>query len=124
MATDEKVQLLSFEAAEDLSAKQYLFGYIDSSGQINDVASQGVAAQGVIYNNPAAQGRSCQLAVGGKIKVMYGDTITAGDEITTGADGRAEVAASGDFVCGYACISGVDADIGTIIFTGVSFIKA
>lgn len=115
MATDENVQIISVEASADLSAKQYELMVIDANGQLAAVASQGADADGVLYNDPAAQGRAGDLAYGGKVKVKYGATITAGNKLTTGADARAEVAASGDHVIGKALKSGVDGDIGEML---------
>lgn len=124
MATDERVELVSYEADADLSAKQYLFAELSADGQVDAVDSQGAATIGVIYTNPDTAGQPVSVALPkGKVKVKYGDTIAIDAEITTGADGRAETAGSGDFVCARACVAGVDGDIGTIQFIA-GYIKA
>lgn len=115
MATDEAVQTITIPASADLSTKQYELAVIDTSGQLAILASQGADADGVLYNDPNAAGVEGTLAFGGKVKVKYGATITAGDKLTSGADGRAETAASGDHVIGKAVVSGVDGDIGEML---------
>lgn len=117
MATENTVVAVPMPVAADYSsAGQYLFVDVNSSGQAVVIAAQGVNAIGVLQDNPAAAGRVGRIAVGGMIKVMSGDTITAGNRITSGADGRAEVAATGDFVLGTAMVSSVDGDIMTMLF--------
>jgi hypothetical protein len=115
MATDNSPQITTLPAAADYSAKQYCLAVVDSSGNAALLASQGADADGVIYNDPDAAGKELQLAYGGVVKVKYGDTITAGNKLTSGADGRAEVAASGDHVIGKALVAGVDGDVGSML---------
>lgn len=53
------------------------------------------------------------FATSGIPAVEYGDTVARGDELTSDADGRAVVAAGGNFVIGIAYNSGVRGDIGS-----------
>ena len=117
MAKSEMVTSITLDAAADYSTTgQYLFMGIDSSGDAVLIASQGVDAIGVLLNNPAA-GRAGTVAIHGITKVKAGDTITAGNKLTTGADGRAEVAATGDFVIGWAVSGGADGEIIEMLLT-------
>lgn len=112
-------QIVSLDAAADLSAKQFLFMAIDSSGEIDIAAGQGLQVSGVLQDDPAAQGRPGALMISGVSKVISGDTIVAGNLVTTGADGRAEVAAMGDIVAGEAWSDGVDGEsISVLLYNG------
>ena len=117
MATENLVLAVSLPVAADYSTTgQYLFVDVNTSGQAVLVAGQGLNAVGVLQDNPSAAGRVGRIAIGGMVKVMAGDTITAADRITTGADGRAETAATGDFVLGTAITGGADGEIITVLF--------
>lgn len=118
MATEQLVQAVALPVAADYSTTgQYLFVGINSSGQAAKIASQGADAVGVLQDNPGAAGRVGNVAIGGICKVMAGDTIAAGNKLTTGADGRAEVAATGDFVIGWAISAGADGEIIDMLLT-------
>ena len=60
MAYEVGNHAISVPASADLSAKQFLFGTIDASGQVA-VTGAGLAADGVIGDKPAAAGRPCAL---------------------------------------------------------------
>ncbi len=51
---------------------------------------------------------------GGIEEVEYGATIVRGAAITSDANGKATTAAAGDYVIGYAEVSGVAGDIGSV----------
>lgn len=117
MATENTAIVVPIPVAADYSTTgQYLFVGIDTNGRAAKIASQGANACGVLQDNPGAAGRVGRVAIGGIIKCMSGATITAGDKITTGADGRAETAATGDFVLGWAMESSADGEIMEILF--------
>jgi hypothetical protein len=117
MSTENLVSAIPLPVAADYSTTgQYLFVDVNSSGQAVLVAGQGLTAIGVLQDNPGAAGRVGRIAIGGMIKVKAGATIAAGNKITTGADGRAEVSATGDFTLGTAISGGADGEIITILF--------
>jgi len=117
MATENSVLSVSLPVAADYSTTgQYLFVDVNSSGQAVKVSAQGATAIGVLQDNPAAAGRVGRVAIGGFVKVMAGATITAGAKLTTGADARAEVAATGDWIHGRAITGGADGEIITMLW--------
>ena len=117
MSTENLVQAVPLPVAADYSTTgQYLFVDINSSGQAVVIAAQGVNAVGILQDNPGAAGRVGRVAIGGFVKCMAGATIVPGNRITVGADGRAEVAATGDFVLGTCKAGGADGEIITILF--------
>ena len=110
MAIEEGMVCRTLSADGDLSASFLEFVKRTSTG-VTVCSSQGEAAHGVLQNKPTAAGHAATVAVAGTVKVYAGATIAQGARITTGADGRAEVAATGDFVVGVARTGGADGEI-------------
>lgn len=54
---------------------------------------------------------------GGIASVTYGGTVTRGDPLTAGADGKAVKAATGQRVLGFAEQSGVANDVGSVFIS-------
>lgn len=97
MAYEENLSTISLEAAADLSAKQYYFMKVDTNGRANVPSVEGEITAGVLQNDPAALGRAATIAVAGSVsKVVAGEAIAAGAQITAGSDGRAMNSDSGD----------------------------
>jgi hypothetical protein len=92
---------------------------INASGKVA-VAGDGVVADGVIQNDPAAADRAVTLAIAGRTKVKAGATITAGDLVASDASGQAVGPASGDIVLGKAVEGGASGDLISIIFQPTS----
>ncbi len=112
MANKEQELAITLPAAADYSTTgQYLFVNVDGNGRALVVAAQGADALGVLSDKPAAIDRAARVVIGGVTQVMAGDTITPDDKLTTGADGRAEVAASGDHVVAHAITGGADGQV-------------
>ncbi len=102
-------------AAADLSAKQYRFITIDSSGNAA-VSSRGQLSAGVLQNAPAAANRAAQIRPGGITKVVFGGTVTAGQALVSDANGAAVNASSADNnFMGVAVVSGANGDIGAML---------
>lgn len=101
----------SFEAGEDLSAAQFHFVTLETSGAVALAAAAGGNCIGVLLNAPAAVGRAATVAISGKVMVEAGATIVAGDAIQTNAAGEAIPAATGGYIMGYALEAGVDGQI-------------
>lgn len=116
MATTGVYTTETIEAAGDLSAKQYHFGVINSSGQIAAVGVKGAAADGVILNNPAAQGRATTVAKVGRVKVVAAGTITAGANVASDNAGKAIAAGTGDIILGKALEAAAANQVITIDF--------
>jgi hypothetical protein len=83
-------------AAADLSAKQYRFGKMTSSGP-NVCSVAGERADFVIGNKPTA-GNPVDAYLERKVEVELGGSVTKGDSLTTDANGKAVTATTGDYV--------------------------
>lgn len=102
MALESNLNTRTYEAAADLSAKQYHFVESDTSDQVNACDAAGEQADGVLQNDPDASGKAATVAVGGRSKVEAGEAISVGDDISTAADGQARTAVTGDVILGTA----------------------
>lgn len=96
----------TFEAAEDLSSSQFFVVTQTASAETCELAdSQGELALGIVQNNPES-GQDATVRKLGYSKAIAGSTasgvVAAGALVTAAADGRVEVAASGDYVLGRA----------------------
>lgn len=58
--------------------------------------------------------RASVFMVGNVADVEYGGTVARGDPLTADANGRAITASAGNFIVGYAEVSGVSGDIGSV----------
>ena len=104
----------SFEAAADLSAKQYYLLKDGAAANTVDLASvKGGKVRGVLHNKPTSGAGAAVCLIGaGTSKVILGGTVARGDELINGTTGKAEKAdANGQFVFGQALASGVSGDI-------------
>lgn len=96
MAYEVGTQFVSVPASADLSAKQFYFGTVNASGQVA-VVGAALAADGVIGDKPAAQGRPCamQTMPGQIARVMAGAAFANGALLEADATGRAVTQAAG-----------------------------
>ena len=99
MAYELGNEAISVPASTDLSAKQFCFGSIDANGQVA-VTGAGLAADGVIGDKPAAQGRPCAFYTvpGMVVKVMCGAAVANGASLDVDANGKAVTHAAGKIV--------------------------
>jgi hypothetical protein len=99
MAYELAIEAISVPASTDLSAKQFYFGAVDANGQVA-VCGAGLAADGVIGDKPAAQGRPCALYTvpGMVVKVMCGAAVANGASLDVDANGKAVTHAAGKIV--------------------------
>lgn len=100
MAMDANLISLSFPAAGDLSAAQYKFVAVNSSGAVAVIGTAGLSADGVLQNKPAAAGDVSTVTVFGVVKVLAGGVINPGAQVASSAAGKAIVAASTHRVLG------------------------
>lgn len=82
-------------AGEDLSAKQYTFVKLNSSGQAIAAAAATDVPIGVLQNAPTS-GQEAEVLVVGGTKVVAGAAITLPANIGTGATGKAVALATTD----------------------------
>jgi|SRR5579883_465003 hypothetical protein len=73
------------------------------------------AMAGVSESIDAADGERVDVRRIGIAEVVYGGTVSRGDPLTSDAQGRAVVAKDGDRVLGYAEVSGVVGDVGSVL---------
>ena len=102
----------SFKAYDNMSASQYLFvvmngdDIVDVCGAITDVIV------GVLQTEGTA-GQAVDVRIDGHTKIIFGETATAGNLLSTDANGKAiPITAGGDtttYVAGI-CTKGGDAD--------------
>jgi hypothetical protein len=88
-------------AGADLSASQHLFVVVNASGKAV-VAGAGVAIDGVLQNNPAADQAATVWGLGSVSKVVAGAAVAAGALVTPNASGQAITAVSGNYIAGRA----------------------
>ncbi len=78
MAVEKALQLVSFPAGADLSAKQYHIVDMASDGEVTFTTAASDVPVGILQNKPAASGRAAAVAVGGISKVAASSTAAAG----------------------------------------------
>lgn len=113
MALHEQVRSLSLPAAADLSASQFCFVKIDTSGNIALPASGGDCV-GVLQDKPDAAGRVGEvgmLNMSGRLKVIAAYGATAGDKVKADGAGKALLATTGTHVLGTVLIGGVSGEL-------------
>ncbi len=100
MAFENLGKCVTLPANTDLSASQYCFVDVNSSGKVA-VAGDGADSIGVLQDDPAAADRGACVMVGSGItKVKTGGTCTAGSWAASDSTGRAVNAISGDQILG------------------------
>lgn len=94
-------ELISIDAAVDLSASVYRMFALDANGNAVLPAGQGVQCHGII-EEPNVSGRVIGGRVIGTSKIELGEVMAAGAPFTAfDATGRAGVAIAADHVQGY-----------------------
>lgn len=115
MATQDNMLCVTLEAGADLSTKQFYFVSVAADGQI-DPTGDGLDADGVLQDAPAAAGRAALVAVAGKVKVVCGGVVTRGGPVASDASGTAVNPATGDIILGTALETGAAGRIIEILF--------
>jgi len=106
-AHEEIKQSITCQAGSDLSTTgQYLFVELASDNQVDVVSSAGGDAVGVLQNDPSAAGQAATVAVSGVTIVECGETMTAGQLVSAGADGKAILADTSTHIIHGKCIVG------------------
>lgn len=95
MAYEIPVFTFGLKAAADLSAKQYYFMKIDSSGDAAVCTGATDKPCGVLQNKPDAAGKTAEIMAIGISKVSSDADLSKGDLIGTSADGQADAKTPG-----------------------------
>ncbi len=88
MAYEIPGQMVSFQAAADLSAQQFRFVKLDANGQVAAIAAVTDIPIGILQDKPGAQGRACNVMLDGISKLVGGANLAKGDQIGPDAQGR------------------------------------
>jgi hypothetical protein len=109
---------ITVPAGADLSAAQWKFVKLNSSGQA--VVCDGVGDQplGVLCNKPDEAGKAAEVQIGGVAKVQLGGTVTAGDKIMVNASALAVTQTGVNNVAGYALEGGSSGDRRSVALVG------
>lgn len=100
----------------DLSAKSGYFGYVSSETVLLGTDSTG-QCHGVITDGGVESGSRVGLHTG-RVKVIAGAAIATGVNVSCSSTGKAQTAASGDYVVGVACtLAAADLDVIEIFMT-------
>jgi len=114
-------------AGEDLSAKQYNFVKLNSSGQAIAVAAATDVPVGVLQNAPIS-GQEAEVLIVGGTKVVAGASITLPSAIGTGATGKAVALTTTDttkYVVGsLITASGADGNVVTAVINCANATRA
>jgi hypothetical protein len=93
MSVQNKQIIVPFQAAGDLSTKQFYFVKLSAAHTV-DVCS-GVTDKpiGVLQNKPSAAGQEAEVCISGWTKVQAGGTVTVGTHFNIGTDGNGKAVA-------------------------------
>ena len=100
MSVEKVLQLVSFPAGADLSAKQFHLLEMASDGEVVAANAAGDKIVGVLQDKPAAAARAASVAIGGITKVALSSTaassaILIGSKLVANGAGRAILATAG-----------------------------
>lgn len=114
MAHETALHAFSATAGADLSALQYTFVTVNSSGLAVGAAANSLAI-GVLQNDPIS-GQAANIAHGGETKIKLGGTLTPGALVEVGTAGVAVAATgAGSYVKGVLTKGGASGEIGSMV---------
>lgn len=87
MSYDEAVTLISLEAAQDISDKQFYAVKLDSNGRITPCVF-GDMATGILQNNPGAIEAPASIAISGISKAIVGGPVSTWDPLVVDNSSR------------------------------------
>ncbi len=106
MAYEQTLHTISAPASADLSASQFCFVAVNSSGQLA-LPSAGGEADGILQDKPNGAGVAGEVGILGVSKLVVGTGgVTAGDLLATDVNGKAVTAATGNKILGRALATG------------------
>jgi hypothetical protein len=119
MAFEQPGMMISLEAGADLSAKQYHFVKLNSSGQAVIVSAITDVPVGILQNKPTS-GQVAAIMVDGISKVVADGTLDEGNVVGTSADGQADAIAPGTdttvYAVGQMLTANAAGELGSILF--------
>lgn len=80
---------------------QYTFVSVDTNGRAANTSAAEMP-DGVVQNDPSAQGDAAEIADHGLVQVLAGEGISQGDDIGVGSSGKARTTTTGDAIVGRA----------------------
>ena len=95
MAYEIPGQLVSVQAAADLSGQQFRAVKLDANGQIAAFSANTDTPFGILQDKPAAAGRAGAVMLDGISKMVGAGNLAKGDLVGIDAQGRAEAVAHG-----------------------------
>lgn len=104
---------LAYKATAAIAART-IVKYGAADGSAVPAAAAADALLGVSTDIPSAVGETVDVVRSGVTPVLYGGPVARGDALTANAAGAAVKAAAGNQVIGYAEVSGVAGDIGSL----------
>lgn len=124
--TSQKGQVITLEAAADLSAAQYNVVKVDTNGKAALIAATTDIPIGVLLNKPDAAGKAAQIQTSGLAEVRAGGACTAGTMLALDATvGRViDSAADEDTLVGMCMLTRGDGDITKVLLAGVGTQRA
>jgi hypothetical protein len=117
MAIEQKLDCLSLQAGADLSAKQYTFVKLNSSGKAV-TCGDGERGIGVLQDKPTAD-KAASVATGGISRVTCSAAITNGAAVTSDTNGKAVAATTGKHIMGFAMETGANNRVISILIDRV-----
>lgn len=116
MSGENSLTSITVPANADLSAGQYCFVTVNSSGKVA-LTGDGGQADGILQNDPDAADRAATVAIAGVSYIKAGSGgLTAGDQVASGANGVGITAGSADYVMGKALETGAENALVPMIF--------
>lgn len=115
MAYEDSKISVTIPAGSDLSASQFCFVEVNSSGLLA-VVGAGLHADGVLQNDPNASGRAGEVAIAGIVQVKCGAAVTRGGPVASDAAGKAVNAASTNIILGTALETGANGAVIAVLF--------
>ena len=107
-----------FEAAADLSGKQYCAVKITASQKVNVCSVAGEMGIGILQNDPT-QGQEASVMLTGISNAVYGAAVAAGASLTPNASGFLITAATGNKIIAVAIEAGAANETHPVILTSV-----
>lgn len=109
MAYELPLFTVSFEAAADLSAKQFRAVKMATGGKVDIVNGATDKPIGILQNKPTA-GQTAEVMLIGISKISSDAALAVGELISSQTDGQLEVADAGDYTIGHVVKASGNAD--------------
>ena len=127
MATENRVLIVNFPAAEDLSNDQYRIVVLNSSGTVQRPNAATDIPIGVLQNAPASGEAAavCIIGAGGISKVVLGATLATGaivalEYVSASDAGKAKAAAALAYPVGILTQGGAENDLGSVLLAPIT----